>query len=179
MPWRAGSDVTGRSTPEARYSGGNGWAIIRLSPPFMSVPYVSELASAAAQRAVHDLACLVDNGVEVGLVLEAFGINLVHGLCAGGTRREPAAGAHDLEAADRSVVARSAGQLVGDRLARQVVLLDRRFRQFSQPRLLLGSGRHVDARIKRDAELCRDLVEMLGRILAGASGHLGRQKIHD
>ena len=78
--------------------------------------------------------------VQVRFVLEALGVNLVDVLGARRPGREPAAGGDDLQSADGGVVARSAGQLRGDRLAGQLRLLDRLGRQLLQPRFLLRRG---------------------------------------
>ena len=69
-----------------------------------------------------DFLRLAHDGVQVGLVLETLGVDLVDVLGAGGPGREPAACGDDLQAADRRVVARGAGQLGGDRLAGQLRL---------------------------------------------------------
>src|SRR5262245_7203840 len=63
------------------------------------------------QGVVHDSLGLAHNGIQVGLVLEALRVDLVDVFRAGGPGREPAAGGHHLQAADRGVVARGAGQL--------------------------------------------------------------------
>ena len=62
---------------------------------------------------------------------------------------------YDLQAADRRVVARGTGQLGGDRLAGQSDSLTASGRELLQPRLLLGRGRRVDARVIGRAELRR------------------------
>ena len=63
--------------------------------------------SSSAQRALHDLLRLLDDPVEVLLAAERLGVDLVDVLGAGRARREPAARADDLEAADRGAVARA------------------------------------------------------------------------
>src|SRR5215212_8748831 len=77
------------------------------------------------QGASDDLLGLLDDGVEVGPVLEALGVDLVQVLGARGPRGEPAVGADHLEATDRGVVARGAGELGDDRLAGQLGRVDR------------------------------------------------------
>src|SRR5262245_4998178 len=66
------------------------------------------------QGVVHDPPGFIDNPVQMCLVLEALGVDLVNVLCAGRTGSKPAAGCHDLQAPNRSVVARGAGQLGRD-----------------------------------------------------------------
>src|SRR5262245_52024548 len=73
-----------------------------------------------SDRRGHDPLCLADDRVQVGLVLEALGVELVDVLGAGRPGREPATGRHDLQPADRGVVARGAGELRADRVARQL-----------------------------------------------------------
>src|SRR5260370_14163383 len=81
------------------------------------------------QSVAHDLLCLAHDGIKVGLVLEAFRIDLVNVLRSGGPGREPAADSHDLQTADRGIVARGAGELGRDRLAGQLPRLDSLRRQ--------------------------------------------------
>src|SRR5262245_12441517 len=69
------------------------------------------------QGVAHDLLRLAHDGVEVGLVLEALRVDLVDVFRAGRPGREPATGGHDLQAADRGVIARGTGQLGQDRFA--------------------------------------------------------------
>src|SRR5262244_2977100 len=111
--------------------------------------------------------------------LEALRIDLIDVLRTRRPGREPPATRHDLQAVDRRVVARRAGQLGGDRLAGEGVFLDRGRRQLLESRLLLGRGGRVDARVVRRAELRHDLFEVLAGILAGARRDLGREEIHD
>ena len=66
--------------------------------------YVSSKSSVPAQRLADDLLRLADDGVEVGLVLEALGVDLVDVLGARRPGREPAAGRHHLQPADRRAV---------------------------------------------------------------------------
>ena len=54
-----------------------------------------------AQGVGDDTLGLGDDGIQVGLVAEALGVDLVDILGAGGTRGEPAGFGNDLEAADR------------------------------------------------------------------------------
>ena len=60
------------------------------------------------------------NGVQVRLVPETLRVNLVDVFCARRPCREPAAGSHDLQAANRRPVPRSTGQPCHDRLASKV-----------------------------------------------------------
>jgi hypothetical protein len=76
------------------------------------------------QRVVHDLLGFNNDGVEVSLILEALRVDLADILRAGGPGRKPAAGGYDLQALDRGVVARRAGQLGGNPLSGQVRLLE-------------------------------------------------------
>ena len=80
--------------------------------------------SAMNQGRAHDPLCFGHDRLQVLLVLEALGIDLVFVLGAGRASREPAARGHYLQAADRRPVAGGAGQLGRDRLARQLRLLD-------------------------------------------------------
>ncbi len=59
------------------------------------------------------------------LALEALSVDLVDVLRAGGPSRKPAAGCYDFQAANGSMIARSVGQLGGNRLVRQIRLLYR------------------------------------------------------
>ena len=61
----------------------------------------------------------------MSFVLEALGINLVDVFGAGRTGRKPAAAGYDFEAPDGCVVAGSASQLRGNRLASKAGFLDR------------------------------------------------------
>src|SRR5262245_58599465 len=70
-----------------------------------------------ADRTVDECLCLVHERIEVGRAVEALRVNLVDVFRAGGARREPSVGGHDLQAADRRVIAGSPRQLRGDRLA--------------------------------------------------------------
>ena len=56
-----------------------------------------------------DLLGFRDDGVEVGLVAEALGVDLVDVFGAGGPGGEPAVRGDDLQPADRGVVARVPG----------------------------------------------------------------------
>src|SRR6516162_11291691 len=85
------------------------------------------------QGVVHDSPRFGDNAVQMGLVLEALGVDFVDVFGAGRTGRKPATCRHNFQTPDRSVVARSAGQLGGDRLPGQLRLLDSFGRQFLQP----------------------------------------------
>src|ERR1700739_2177792 len=107
-------------------------------------PRRSCLLFGGGQRGVHHHLSLADDGVEVGLVLEALRVYLVDGLGARGPGREPAAAGDHLEAIDWSIVARGAAQLGGDGLAGHARLLDGSGRQFCQLRFLLGCRRRVD-----------------------------------
>src|SRR5262249_261744 len=120
-----------------------------------------------------------EDGLEVSLALEAFGINLVDGL---GTRRacgEPAAAGDDLQTVDRGVVSRGARQLGDDRFTSEVRGLHRLRREALKSRFLLGRRRGVDPRIICRAEFGRQRVIMLPRVLAGPCGDLGREQVHD
>src|SRR5262249_58181240 len=67
-------------------------------------------ALGSGQGIVHDLLGLGDNSVQVLLVLKTLRVDFVDGLCTGRPGCEPAAGSHDFEAADGSVVPRGTGQ---------------------------------------------------------------------
>src|SRR6266446_4161895 len=85
------------------------------------------------------------SGVQVGLILEAFRINLIDALGARRPGRKPAAGRYDLQATDRGVVSRGVGQLGFDRLTRKSRCLYGLRRQLPQFCLLLGRCWRVDA----------------------------------
>src|SRR5689334_23115314 len=89
------------------------------------------------QRLVHHRLRLADNRVEMRLVLEAFGVELVDGLGPGGPRREPTAPGDDFNAVDRGIVAGCMAELGENRLAGQRRRPDRLRRYQAQPRLLL------------------------------------------
>jgi len=74
------------------------------------------------QRIIHDRLGFTDNGFQMPLIAEAFGVNLVNIFRAGGTGGEPAGGGGDFQTADGRAIARGARQLGGDRLTRQVRL---------------------------------------------------------
>ncbi len=112
----------------------------------------------------------------MGLVLEAFGVDLVDRLGAGRPRGEPAAGGDRLDAADRRAVAGRLVQHLLDLLARQLVALHLRGRQPGQLRFLLGRGGCVDAVGKRLAEFAGQLHIQFAGIPAFARGDLGRQQ---
>ena len=67
----------------------------------------------AAERGVDELLCLVHKRVQVRRAPEALRVDLVDALRARWPGREPPARGHDLQAADRGVVARGPGQLGG------------------------------------------------------------------
>ena len=67
-------------------------------------PWVKQVEEATKGR-VHDLLGLANDPLEVRLVPEALRVDLVDVLRARGTRREPAARRHDLQAADGGTVA--------------------------------------------------------------------------
>src|SRR4029453_17865335 len=113
------------------------------------------------------------------LVFEAFCVDLVDVLCARWAGREPAVVGHDFQAVDRSVVARSSGQLGDDGLTSQARLLDGLRRQDLQARFLLGRRGRVDTLVKGHAELACELLVVFARILARAGRDLGCQQIHD
>src|SRR6185437_10178498 len=99
----------------------------------------------SGDRGVDDLLRLVEQALQVGLVLEAFGVDLVDRLGTRGARSEPAVGGDRLDAADRRAVAGRLVQHLLDLLARQLVALHLRWRQPGQLRFLLGRGGRVDA----------------------------------
>jgi len=47
------------------------------------------------QRVAHDCLRFIDDGIQVGLILEALRVNLIDVFRAGWTRRKPAAASHD------------------------------------------------------------------------------------
>src|SRR5712664_627246 len=83
-----------------------------MAGPSRSLPSCRESAVwiRGVQRG-HDFLGLAHNSVQVGLILEAFRINLVDALGARRPGRKPAAGRYDLQATYRGVVSRGVGQL--------------------------------------------------------------------
>src|SRR5215831_13088623 len=69
------------------------------------------------QCAVHDLLSLARDRIQVGLIPEAFRIDLVDVLGSGGPGAKPAAARHNLETADGCVVSRGRGERLPDGLA--------------------------------------------------------------
>src|SRR6266404_2013251 len=115
----------------------------------------SRRESAAWIRGVqcgHDFLGLAHNRVQVGLILEAFRINLIDALGARRPRRKPAAGRYDLQATYRGVVSRVVGQLGFDRLTTESRCLYGLRRQLPQLCLLLGRCWRVDACVIGHAE---------------------------
>src|SRR5262245_4729925 len=113
------------------------------------------------------------------LTVQPRPVDLVDVFGAGWPRREPSARGHDLQPADWSVVAGSRRQRGGDPLAGQRVFLHVVCRELSQPRLLLGRGGRVDARVVRRAELRRQTRAVPAGSLAGARGIPGGRQAHD
>ena len=91
---------------------------------------------------------------QVGLAVEAFGVDLVDVFGAGGPRGEPAILRRHLQPADGRVVAGRFGQDRSDRLARQRLRGDLRGAELGQLGLLLRRGFGVDALVDRR---CRTL----------------------
>src|SRR6516162_6020627 len=135
--------------------------------------------SVTSERAVHHRVRLAHDGVQVRLVLEALRVDLVDVLRTRRARGEPAAAGYDLQAADRRVVARGASQLSRDRLAGKLRFADGLGRELFEPRLLLGCGRRIDARVVRRAQLRGQRTVVLARVLPGARRDLRGQEGHD
>src|SRR5262245_26140402 len=108
-----------------------------------------------AAGALQDFAGFVQNGLKVGLIPEALGVEFHHVLGAGGARREPAAQGDDLEPADGRAVAGSVRQLLKYRLTSQMRRGHALGGQFFQGVLLRRSGRRIDARVVRGAQMSR------------------------
>ncbi len=113
------------------------------------------------------------------LALEAFHVDLVNGLGAGGARREPAVLGYNLQTADGGVVAGRLGQLGDDGLAGQGG-------GFHQCRIQLGEhcflgavGRCIDAAVAGAAELGLQRVVVRLGILAGDRQNFGSQQRQD
>ncbi len=88
---------------------------------------------------LHDLPCVAQQGLQVLLVAEAFGVDLIDGLRAGRPCCEPAVCRDDLQTADRRVVPGSPRQLLGDRFAGQT-RMPGRSQATVAPTLALSSG---------------------------------------
>src|SRR5271154_3078081 len=116
MPYGEGSDVTCSSKPEARYPG---------RPP-----------ASGPKCILHHLLGFAHDRLQMGLVLEALGVDLVDVFRAGGPGRKPAAFGHYLQTPDGSMIAGSLGQLSGDRFARKIRLFYRIRRELLKFRLL-------------------------------------------
>src|SRR6185312_4984774 len=128
---------TGHCTAEAAslppLRAGEGWVGVllmlfasRVTPS--QPPPASRGRRNLRQRRVHHRLRFLQQALEVRLVLEALGVDLVDRLGAGGARGEPAAGGGGLDAADRGAVAGGlvdhlhdllAGQRVGLQLVRR------------------------------------------------------------
>ena len=128
------------------------------------------------QRLPHNLLRLGHNGLQVLLVPEALGVNLVEVLRAGRPGGEPPRGGDDFQAADRGVIARRAGEPGGDGFPGKLGRGDRFRREFLEGGFLGGRGRRVNARVVRRAEGGGQFAEMLARILAGARSDFSGQK---
>src|ERR1700683_51040 len=92
------------------------------------------------ERPVHHFLGFPQNRAEMGLALETLGVDLINVLGTGGARCNPTALRHTFQAADWGIVARSFGQLGGDRLARQLRLLYCVRGEVFQLCFLLGRG---------------------------------------
>src|SRR3546814_4086165 len=68
-------------------------------------PYTTLFRSKSGERGVDDLLRFGEQALQVFFTLEAFGVDLVDRLGAGGPRGEPAVGGNRLDAAESSVVA--------------------------------------------------------------------------
>ncbi len=95
------------------------WPGARGAPPTcdQSVRQHCEMPTSCV---LHDLPCVAQESLQVLLVAEAFGVDLVDGLCAGRACCEPAIGCNDLQAVDRRIVPGCPRQLLGDRFAGQI-----------------------------------------------------------
>src|SRR5213593_1452897 len=82
-------------------------------------------SSAAADRGVDELLGLAHERIEVRRAFKTLRVDLVDVLRAGRPSREPPARGHDLQTVYRRVVARGPGQLGGDPLAGERLVLDR------------------------------------------------------
>src|SRR5437870_12804549 len=98
--------------------------------------------------------------------METLCVDLVDVFCTGGPGRKPAAGGYHFQTAYRRVISRGAGQPGNDRFAGEARFPDGIWREPLQPGLLLRSGRRVNSRVVRPAELRRQLAIVLARILA-------------
>src|SRR5215472_6306670 len=169
MPYGDGSDVTCNSTPEARYPDGNGRA--PADPPLL-------LIVQPTQSIFHYFFRLAHDGMEMRCTLEALRVDLVDVLGARGSGRKPSVSCYDFQTPNGSLIAWGTGQLGGNRLACHFRLfhgVGRERRKFS---LLRRSAGRVDARVVGGAELCRDFLVVLARVLASAGRNLSGQH-HD
>src|SRR5215831_20233217 len=102
MPYGEAREATCSSTPEARYPAGNEFRPNRRLSSFMSFSRFGRASRVLiGQRGVHHLLGLGKDGLQVSLVLEALGIDLVDGLGSRRARCEPAVARHDLQTLDR------------------------------------------------------------------------------
>src|SRR5262245_49397454 len=113
------------------------------------------------------------------LTAEALGVDLVNVFGAAGPCREPAVGGGNLEAAQRSVVARGPRELGGDWFAGQLRSLNICGRKFAEPGLLLRRRWRIEPDVAGRTEFCGQLAIMFARILVRTGGDFGRQQVHD
>src|SRR6201987_962620 len=137
------------------------------------------VASRSPLGVADDLLRFVQNRLQMLLVLEALGIDLVHGLGARGACRKPTVAGEPLQPTDRGAIAGRAGELCDNRLPRQARCLHRLRREAFELCLLLWCRRRVDPRVISGPELGGQLTVMLPRILSDTGGDLGGQQIHD
>src|SRR5215813_9359385 len=113
------------------------------------------------------------------LTLEAFRVDLVDVLRAGGPGRKPAAGGYDFQPANRSLIAWGTGQFGGNWLACQIRFPHRIGRELLQFCFLLWCSWGIDARVIRRSEFCRQFAVVFSGIPACPGRNLGCQQIHD
>src|SRR5437868_12390723 len=101
------------------------------------------LPAPGTQRRVDHLLCFTDDRTQMGLALEALGVNFVNVFRAGRTGCKPATLCNNLQSADGSLVSGRFRQLGADRLACQLRLLHGVRRQTLQLCFLFRRGRRV------------------------------------
>src|SRR5262245_55874280 len=132
--------------------------------------------AALSQSSADDLLCLFHYGVEMGLTLKALRIQFVNIFCPGWPGCKPSFFRDDLETADRTIVARSTGQLGENRITGHHCCSHGIRREFTQPLLLVQGGRRIDPHVVGCAELGREFTVLFAGILAGAGSNFRRKK---
>src|SRR6266404_8500814 len=127
-----------------------------------------------------------DHGLCVLLYLQqmlpaakAFGIDLVDLFRAGGARSKPAFVSHDLDPAERLIIARRVGKRRMHAIAGQLFGCHLCGRELLQNILLLCRRRCIDPLVEEFTQFMGEVVVNLAGITTGPCGHLGGQQAED